>query len=140
MGEQRKGGEKLFGRLATKLQTDINIMNNKDKEMKETLHKIRWIVHSEETEQYRLHLTSPRSQEVYRKGGSYRIQPPEGTSDMVPIDTVCTQKCGKHLEEDDILCLTTIKGQNNIHETMVSLTALMKAFVIASCLSSGSSC
>merc|ERR1712105_270548 len=118
MGEQRKGGEKLFGRLATKLQTDINIMNNKDKEMKETLHKIRWIVHSEETEQYRLLLTSPRSQEVYRKGGSYSIQPPEGTPDMVPIDAVCTQKCGRHLKEDDILCLTTIKGQDNIHETI----------------------
>ena len=33
--KRKKEEEKLFGRLATKLQTDINIMNNKDKEMKE---------------------------------------------------------------------------------------------------------
>merc|ERR1712105_326424 len=57
--KRKKEEEKLFGRLATKLQTDINIMNNKDKEIKETLHRIKWVVHSEETEQYRLLLTSP---------------------------------------------------------------------------------
>ena len=94
-------------------------MNDKEKETKETLHSIKWVARNEEApEQHRLLMTTPRKHDDYRKGASYRIQPPEGASDMVPIDTVCTQKCKNHLEEDDILCLTSIKGQDNIQETM----------------------
>ena len=91
---RRKEEEKKLGGIEKKLIIDKIIIDSKEKKTQETYHCVRWVA-------------------------SYMVHLPQGTPDMVPIETVCTQLLRNHPGEEDLLCLTSkTEEQQDIQETI----------------------